>query len=143
MTQGHLRPSWAADQHEERPVLPAGGVRRATRLAALPLRHAARTAAAATRLSWAADQVAARTAAQLFGTLGELKGGAAKLGQAMSVLEAAMPEEVAAPYRTALRQLTHAAPPMPAEAAHRVIAADLGAAFGAGWRDRLVVLGDA
>jgi predicted unusual protein kinase regulating ubiquinone biosynthesis (AarF/ABC1/UbiB family) len=69
----------------------------------LPLRHAVRTAAAATRLSGAADQVAARTAEQLFGTLGELKGGAAKLGQAMSVFEAAMPEEVAAPYRTALR----------------------------------------
>ena len=71
-------------QDEERPVLPAGGVRRASRLAALPLRHAVRTAAAATRLSRAAaDQVAARTAEQLFGTLGELKGGAAKLGQAM------------------------------------------------------------
>ena len=127
----------------ERPVLPAGGLRRTGRLAALPLRHAARTAAAATRLSRvAADQVAARTAEQLFGTLGELKGGAAKLGQAMSVLEAAMPEEVAAPYRTALRRLTDAAPPMPAEAAHQVIAAELGAAFGPGWRERLVAFGD-
>ena len=103
-------------ENEERPVLPAGGMRRTTRLAALPLRHAARTAAAATRLSRAAaDQVAARTAEQLFGTLGELKGGAAKLGQAMSVFEAAMPEEVAAPYRAALRRLTDAVPPMPAE----------------------------
>ena len=88
------------------------------------------------------DQVAARTAEQLFGTLGELKGGAAKLGQAMSVFEAAMPEEVAAPYRSALRRLTDAAPPMSAEAAHRVIAADLGAAYGPGWRDRLVACGD-
>src|SRR5579863_8400021 len=144
MTQGHLRPSRAAVQREERPVLPAGGARRATRLAALPLRHAARTAAAATRLSRvAADQVAARTAEQVFGTLGELKGGAAKLGQAMSVLEAAMPEEVAAPYRAALRRLTDAAPPMPAEVAHRVIAAELGAAFGPGWRERLVAFDDA
>jgi predicted unusual protein kinase regulating ubiquinone biosynthesis (AarF/ABC1/UbiB family) len=142
MTQGPLRPSWAAVQHEERPVLPSGGVRRATRLAALPLRHAARTAAAATRLSWAADQVAARTAEQLFGTLGELKGGAAKLGQAMSVFEAAMPEEVAAPYRTALRRLTDAVPPMPAGAARRVIMSDLGAAFGPGWRERLVDFDD-
>jgi predicted unusual protein kinase regulating ubiquinone biosynthesis (AarF/ABC1/UbiB family) len=108
----------------------------------LPLRHAAR--ATASRLSRAAaDQVAARTAEQLFGTLGELKGGAAKLGQAMSVLEAAMPEEVAAPYRAALRRLTDAAPPMPAEAAHRVIAADLGTAFGPGWRERLVAFDDA
>jgi predicted unusual protein kinase regulating ubiquinone biosynthesis (AarF/ABC1/UbiB family) len=142
MTQGHRRPPRAAVQHEERPVLPAGGVRRAARLAALPLRHAARTAAAATRLSWAADQVAARTAEQLFGTLGELKGGAAKLGQAMSVFEAAMPEEVAAPYRTALRRLTDAVPPMPAEVARRVIMSDLGAAFGSGWRERLVDFDD-
>jgi predicted unusual protein kinase regulating ubiquinone biosynthesis (AarF/ABC1/UbiB family) len=143
MPQGHLRLSRAAAQHEERPVLPAGGARRATRLAALPLRHAARTAAAATRLSRvAADQVAARTAEQLFGTLGELKGGAAKLGQAMSVFEAAMPEEVAAPYRTALRRLTDAVPPMPAEVARRVIMSDLGDAFGPGWRERLVDFDD-
>jgi predicted unusual protein kinase regulating ubiquinone biosynthesis (AarF/ABC1/UbiB family) len=130
-------------REQERPVLPAGGLQRAGRLAALPLRHAARTAAAATRLSRvAADQVAARTAEQLFGTLGELKGGAAKLGQAMSVFEAAMPEEVAAPYRSALRRLTDAAPPMPTVTARRVIAADLGAAFGPGWLERLVAFDD-
>ena len=141
-TTGHVRPSRPVAQHE-RPVLPAGGLRRTGRLAALPLRHAARTAAVATRLSRvAADQVAARTAEQLFGTLGELKGGAAKLGQAMSVFEAALPEEVAAPYRSALRRLADAAPPMPAETAHRVIAADLGAAFGPGWQERLVAFGD-
>ena len=141
-TKGTLLPTRAVAQ-QERPVLPPGGLRRTSRLAALPLRHAARAAAAATRLSRVtADQVAARTAEQLFGTLGELKGGAAKLGQAMSVFEAAMPEEVAAPYRAALRRLTDAAPPMPAEAAHRVIAADLGAAFGPGWRERLVAFGD-
>src|SRR6201994_2335032 len=142
MTEGHLLPARAVGQRE-RPVLPAGGLRRTGRLAALPLRHAARTAAAATRLSrGAADQVAARTAEQLFGTLGELKGGAAKLGQAMSVFEAAMPEEVAAPYRTALRRLTDAVPPMPAEAARRVIMSDLAAAFGPGWRERLVDFDD-
>ena len=66
----------------EAPVLPVGGLRRGSRLAALPLRHAARAAAAASRLSRvAADQVAARTAGEVFATLGELKGGAAKLGQ--------------------------------------------------------------
>src|SRR5215472_14177058 len=133
-TTGHLPPSRAVAQRE-RPVLPAGGLRRTSRLAALPLRHAARAAAVATRLSRvAAGQVAARTAEQLFGTLGELKGGAAKLGQAMSVFEAAMPEEVAAPYRAALRRLTDTAPPMPAEVARGVVAAELGAAFGPGWR---------
>ena len=50
MSKGHVRPSLAVAQRE-RPVLPAGGLRRTSRLAALPLRHAARTAAAATRLS--------------------------------------------------------------------------------------------
>jgi len=123
----------------ERPVLPTGTLRRTSRLAVLPLRHAARTAAAASRLSRAAtDQVAARTAEQVFATLGELKGGAAKLGQAMAVFEAAMPEEVAAPYRSALRRLTDAAPAMPAEVACRIVAADLSAAYGPGWRERLV-----
>src|SRR6202012_3587646 len=110
--------------------------------AALALRHAARTAAAATRLPWDADQVAARTAEQLFGTLGELKGGAAKLGQAMSVFEAAVPEEVAAPYRSALRRLTHAGPAMAAQVARPGVAAALAAAYGPGWPDRLVTFDD-
>ena len=88
MTEGHprqQRPLRAAADSQERPVMPTGALRRTSRLAILPLRHAARTAAAASRLSRAAgDQVAARTAGQVFATLGELKGGAAKLGQAMS-----------------------------------------------------------
>ncbi len=88
----------------------------------------------------AADQVAARTAEQVFATLGELKGGAAKLGQALSVFEAAMPEHVAAPYRQALARLADAAPPMPADVASRVIAEELAGAFGPDWRDRLVEL---
>src|SRR5579862_3461215 len=138
MTSGHLLANRAEGQRE-RPVLPAGGLRRTGRLAALPLRHAARTAAAACRLSRAAaDQVAARTAEQVFTTLGELKGGAAKLGQAMSVFEAMMPEEVSAPYRSALRRLTDAQPAMPADVARRIVAADLAVAYGPGWRQRLV-----
>jgi predicted unusual protein kinase regulating ubiquinone biosynthesis (AarF/ABC1/UbiB family) len=146
MTDGHRRqqrPLGAAAGSQERPVLPTGALWRTSRLAMLPLRHAARTAAAASRLSRVAtDQVAARTAEQLFATLGELKGGAAKLGQAMSVFEAAMPEEVAAPYRSALRRLTDAAPAMPAEVARRVVAADLAVAYGPGWQERLVAFDD-
>jgi len=123
--------------------MPTGALRRTSLLAMVPLRHAARTAAAASRLSRAAtDQIAARTAEQLFATLGELKGGAAKLGQAMSVFEAAMPEEVAAPYRSALRRLTDTAPAMPSEVARRVVAADLAVAYGPGWQERLVAFGD-
>src|SRR5690242_8765029 len=143
VTTGHVLPARAVGQRE-RPVLPAGGLRRTGRLAVLPLRHAARTAAAASRLSRAAtDQVASRTAEQVFATLGELRGGAAKLGQAMSVFEAAMPEEVAAPYRSALRRLTDAAPAMPAGVARRVVAADLAVACGPGWQQRLVAFEDA
>src|SRR5438132_11019358 len=141
MTDGRPRPQgpWGAAGSQERPVLPTGALRRGSRLAVLPLRHAARTAGAARRVSRAAtDQVAARPAEQVFGPLGELKGGAAKLGQAMSVFEAALPEEVAAPYRSALRRLTDAQPAMPAEVARRIVAADLAAAYGPGWRQRLV-----
>jgi predicted unusual protein kinase regulating ubiquinone biosynthesis (AarF/ABC1/UbiB family) len=73
-----------------------------------------------------------RTAEQLFTVLGELKGGAMKLGQAMSVFEAALPEEQAAPYREALTRLQEAAPPMPADVMHRVLAEQ----FGRRWRER-------
>jgi predicted unusual protein kinase regulating ubiquinone biosynthesis (AarF/ABC1/UbiB family) len=143
MTHGYTHQQSETVGTRERPVLPTGPLRRSGRLAVLPMRHAARSAAAASRLSRAAtDQIAARTAEQLFATLGELKGGAAKLGQAMSVFEAAMPEEVAAPYRSALRRLTDAAPPMPAEVARRVVAADLAVAYGPRWPERLVAFDD-
>jgi predicted unusual protein kinase regulating ubiquinone biosynthesis (AarF/ABC1/UbiB family) len=60
-----------------------------------------------------AAQVQQRTAEQLFATLGRLKGGAMKVGQAMSAMEAALPEQLAAPYREALVRLQESAPPMP------------------------------
>jgi predicted unusual protein kinase regulating ubiquinone biosynthesis (AarF/ABC1/UbiB family) len=128
----------------ERPVLPTGMVHRTSRLLGLPVRHAARTVAAVTRLSGATtEQVAARSAEQVFATLGELKGGATKLGQALSVFEAALPEHIAAPYRSTLTRLTDATPAMPAAVAHRVLAADLEFAYGADWRTRLVDFDDA
>jgi predicted unusual protein kinase regulating ubiquinone biosynthesis (AarF/ABC1/UbiB family) len=144
MIDGARRAQRPSDEAEirERPVLPTSALRRGSRLAVLPLRHAARSAVAAGRFSRAAtDQVAARTAEQVFATLGELKGGAAKLGQAMSVFEAAMPEEVSAPYRSALRRLADAQPAMPAEVARRIVAADLAVAYGPDWRQRLVAFG--
>ena len=72
----------------------------------------------------------ARTAEQIFKVLGELKGGAMKFGQAMSIFEAAMPEEVAGPYRATLTRLQDSAPPMPASVVHKVLADELGP----GWR---------
>ena len=74
-----------------------------------------------------AAELQPRTAEQLFAVLGQLKGGAMKFGQALSVFEAALPEEIAAPYRAALTKLQEAAPPMPARTVHAVLAEQLGA----------------
>lgn len=79
-------------------------------------------------------EVQQRTAEQLFRTLGELKGGAMKMGQAMSILESALPEEIAAPYRAQLTRLQDSAPPMSASTVHEVLGRELGRQ----WRRRLV-----
>jgi predicted unusual protein kinase regulating ubiquinone biosynthesis (AarF/ABC1/UbiB family) len=107
-------------------------VTRTAKLAALPLGIAGRaTLGLGKRIGGRpADVVAAelqqRTADQLFKVLGELKGGAMKFGQALSVFEAALPEEVAGPYRAALTKLQEAAPPMPAASVHSVLSERLG-----------------
>src|SRR5690348_199287 len=75
-----------------------------------------------------------RTAEHLFSVLGQLKGGAMKMGQALSIFEAALPEELAGPYRQALTKLQEAAPPLPAAAVHKVLTAELGA----DWRDKFL-----
>ena len=112
--------------------LPRNAVTRAARLAALPLGFAGRTALGLGKrvggksAELVAAEVQARTAEQLFKVLGELKGGAMKFGQALSVFEAAMPEELAGPYRATLTKLQDAAPPMPISMVHDVLAAELG-----------------
>jgi predicted unusual protein kinase regulating ubiquinone biosynthesis (AarF/ABC1/UbiB family) len=73
-----------------------------------------------------------KAANQLFTVLGELKGGAMKVGQALSVMEAAIPDEFGEPYREALTKLQKDAPPLPAEKVHRVLDAQLGTK----WRGR-------
>jgi predicted unusual protein kinase regulating ubiquinone biosynthesis (AarF/ABC1/UbiB family) len=73
-----------------------------------------------------AQEIQQRTAEQVFRVLGELKGGAMKLGQALSIFEAALPPELAEPYRATLTRLQESAPPLPAATVHRVLAADLG-----------------
>lgn len=73
-----------------------------------------------------------KAANQLFTVLGELKGGAMKVGQALSVMEAAIPEEFGEPYREALTKLQKDAPPLPADKVHRVLDAQLGTK----WRER-------
>src|SRR6202041_3896636 len=79
-----------------------------------------------------------KAAHQLFTVLGELKGGAMKVGQALSVLEAAIPEEYGEPYREALTKLQKDAPPLPASKVHRVLDAQLGTK----WRDRFTSFDD-
>ncbi|KAB7746209.1 AarF/ABC1/UbiB kinase family protein [Nostocoides sp. F2B08] len=112
--------------------LPFRGVTRTAKLATLPLGFAGRTAWAVGKrvggkpAEMVALEVQARTAEQLFSVLGELKGGAMKVGQALSIMEAALPEEMAAPYRATLTKLQDAAPPMPAERVHAILADQLG-----------------
>jgi predicted unusual protein kinase regulating ubiquinone biosynthesis (AarF/ABC1/UbiB family) len=112
--------------------IPRRAVTRTARLASLPLGVAGRaTVGLGKRLGGrSADEVTEelqrRTAEQLFAVLGQLKGGAMKFGQALSVFEAAFPEDMAAPYREALTKLQEAAPPMPAATVHQVLAEQLG-----------------
>ncbi len=112
--------------------LPRKAVTRTARLAALPLGFAGRTALGIGKrvggkpAEAVAAEIQARTADQVFRVLGELKGGAMKFGQAMSIFEAALPEDLAGPYRATLTRLQDAAPPMPPATTHKVLAASLG-----------------
>jgi predicted unusual protein kinase regulating ubiquinone biosynthesis (AarF/ABC1/UbiB family)/HSP20 family molecular chaperone IbpA len=112
--------------------LPRLAVTRTARLAKLPVGFAGRTALGTGRrlggrpAELVAQEIQQRTAEQVFRVLGELKGGAMKLGQALSIFEAAMPPEVAGPYRATLTRLQESAPPLPAKTIHKVLAGDLG-----------------
>lgn len=105
---------------------------RTAKLASLPLGIAGRAVGGWGRrlTGQSAEDVnavlSAKAAEQLFEVLGTLKGGAMKFGQALSVFEAAVPEEFAAPYRDALTRLQSAAPPMPSRQTRRVLAEQLG-----------------
>jgi predicted unusual protein kinase regulating ubiquinone biosynthesis (AarF/ABC1/UbiB family) len=113
--------------------IPRWAISRSAKLATLPLGVAGRaTIGLGKRIGGrpaelVASELQQRTAEQLFRVLGELKGGAMKFGQAMSVFEAALPEELARPYRAALTRLQEAAPPLPPKVVHKVLAAQLGA----------------
>ncbi|HEY9241556.1 MAG TPA: AarF/ABC1/UbiB kinase family protein [Streptosporangiaceae bacterium] len=117
--------------------LPRRAVTRTAKLATLPAGLMGRTALGLGKRIGGkpAEKVAAeiqqRTAEQIFRVLGELKGGAMKLGQALSIFEAALPPEIAGPYRATLTKLQESAPPLPARTVHEVLAGDLGP----GWRD--------
>src|SRR4051794_34356328 len=122
--------------------LPRKAIARTARLAALPLGYAGRSALGlGKRLGGQSAEavmfdIQQRTAEQLFRTLGELKGGAMKFGQMLSILESAFPEELAGPYREHLTKLQDDAPPMPTQTVREILATDLGP----DWKDRLVWL---
>lgn len=124
--------------------LPRRTATRTAKLATLPLGYAGRkVVGVGKRLGGASAEavgaaVSDATAAQLFAVLGELKGGAMKVGQALSVLEAGVPEEVARPYRAALTKLQEAAPPLPPEAVHTQLAAQ----WGPRWRAKFASFDD-
>src|SRR5580693_5343489 len=109
-----------------------GRAARNAKLASIPVGFAGRAALGfGKRLTGKSkDEVQAelmeKAANQLFTVLGELKGGAMKVGQALSVVEAAIPDEFGEPYREALTKLQKDAPPMPANKVHRVLDAQLG-----------------
>src|ERR1017187_948555 len=87
------RPAWR--RMEIMNDLSRGAVTRTAKLATLPAGLAGRPAlGAGKRLSGrpaelVAQEIQQRTAEQIFRVLGELKGGAMKLGQALSIFEAA------------------------------------------------------
>jgi predicted unusual protein kinase regulating ubiquinone biosynthesis (AarF/ABC1/UbiB family) len=124
--------------------MPRKTAARTARLASIPLGVAGRAVGGWGKrlVGQNADQVnaelSAKTAEQLFAVLGQLKGGAMKFGQALSVFEAAVPNEYAEPYREALTKLQSAAPPMSSQVTHRVLAEQLGRS----WRDRFASFDD-
>ena len=124
--------------------LPRRAVTRTAKLATLPVGLAGRTAwGLGKRLGGrpaelVAHEIQQRTAEQIFRVLGELKGGALKLGQALSIFEAALPAEIAEPYRATLTRLQESAPPLPASTVHKVLVADLGD----DWRDNFADFDD-
>ena len=117
---------------------------RTAKLAGLPIGYAGRTALGlGKRIGGRSAEIVAaeiqqRTAEQIFRVLGELKGGAMKMGQALSIFEAALPPEIAGPYRATLTKLQESAPPLPARTVHQVLVQDLGES----WRDNFTDFDD-
>src|SRR5579862_7843028 len=124
--------------------LPRRAVTRTVKLATLPMGLAGRTALGLGKriggrpAEIVAEEIQQRTAEQIFRVLGELKGGAMKLGQALSIFEAALPPEIAEPYRATLTRLQESAPPLPARTVHRVLEEDLSE----DWRERFTEFDD-
>ncbi len=124
--------------------VPQSAVTRTAKLAGLPIGYAGRAALGLGKriggrsAELVAAEIQQRTAEQMFRVLGELKGGAMKMGQALSIFEAALPPEIAGPYRATLTKLQESAPPLPARTVHQVLLSDLGE----NWRDNFAEFDD-
>src|ERR1035437_2220572 len=112
--------------------LPRLAVTRTAKLATLPVGLAGRTALGTGKrlggrpAELVAQEIQQRTAEQIFRVLGRCRRRAMKLGQALSIFEAALPPEIAGPYRATLARLQESAPPLPARTIHKVLAGDMG-----------------
>src|SRR6201995_4241904 len=137
----NLQASWMMEVVSD---IKRGRAARNAKLASIPVGFAGRAALGfGKRLTGKSkDEVQAelleKAAHQWFTVLGELKGGAMKVGQALSVMEAAIPDEFGEPYREALTKLQKDAPPLPAAKVHRVLDAQLGTK----WRQRFTEFDD-
>jgi predicted unusual protein kinase regulating ubiquinone biosynthesis (AarF/ABC1/UbiB family) len=82
------------------------------------------------------DEISAATRAQaaqqMFQVLGQLKGGAMKFGQMLSLFQAVLPDDIAQPFREQLSKLQDSAPPLPASRVQAVLRNELGP----DWRSR-------
>ncbi|MFS3126923.1 ABC1 kinase family protein [Nocardioides sp. Bht2] len=122
----------------ERDGLKRSALGRTARLASIPVGFAGRTTLGVGKrlvgrpAAAVLNEVQLRTADQIFRVLGELKGGAMKFGQALSIFESALPDELIGPYREVLVRLQDAAPPMPSRLLHQVLSEELGSS----WRSR-------
>src|SRR5258707_2226699 len=125
-------------------ALPRRALTRTVKLAALPGGLGGRTVLGIGKgvggrpAEIVAQEIQQRTAEQIFGVLGELKGGARRRGRPLRTCEAALPPELAGPYRATLTRLQEAAPPLPASTVHKVLAADLGE----DWRNKFTEFSD-
>ena len=138
------QPLSSGELPKSRTLLPTTAIKRSARMASLPMGYAGRAALGFGKrvggkpAEAVAHEMQMRSAEQLFRVLGELKGGAMKMGQAMSIFEAGLPDEMAGPYRATLTKLQDSAPALPAETVHTVLAENLGPE----WRERFAEFDD-
>ncbi|MDN5894774.1 MAG: AarF/ABC1/UbiB kinase family protein [Nocardioides sp.] len=131
-------------EERDRSRLRQSALGRTARLATLPAAYAGRTTLGVGKrlvgrpATVVLTEVQARTADQLFRVLGELKGGAMKFGQAMSIFESALPDELAGPYREALTKLQDSAPAM----SNRMLESVMTEELGVDWREEFKEFGD-